>query len=69
MKLTRVKAYINGNFSGFEMVYFTENQAEALQRFRKEFPNMQNYILVAETLETEKDSDFIDLCYRCGSFR
>ena len=71
MKLTRVKAYLNGEFTTFEIVYFTDSHAEALHKFRVEFPNMNECILIAETLNTEneKDNRFIETCVKCGAFR
>lgn len=67
MKLTRVKAA----GTTFEIVYLTDSHVQALERFRKEFPVFNEYILTAETLETEnkKQNEFILHCIRCGSFR
>lgn len=69
MKLSRVKAYLNGKFTTFEMIYLTDSHSEALHRFRTEFPNMNECILICETLDSERDKEFIYTCVKCGNIR
>lgn len=72
MKLTRIKAYRDNNFM-FEMLYATDSHVKALEKFYTEFQECknQNYICMAETLNTEnpKHLDFIMLAMKCGLLR
>ena len=50
-KAVQVSGYLNGGFTGYRRTYFTDNQADALVQFRKDFqnfPTIDEWICVAE---------------------
>ena len=64
----RIKSYLNGQFTNCEHLYLGNNQVKALERFRKEYPEHRNCILIAETYdsEAEKNKEHFNVCLRCG---
>lgn len=69
MKLIRVSAYYRYNANNVrvaEHIYTTESQVEALNRFRKEYPEMHKCICIAQTLE-DADKDYMKACFKAGA--
>ena len=68
MLYTRVKSYLNGEFTNCEHLYLGTNQAEALSKFRYEYPEHKDCILVAETYDSDEDKnkEHFKACLRCG---
>lgn len=67
--LIRIKSYYrNGQFTGCEHVYFASNQAKALERFIKEYPEHSECIRIAETVQEDLDnpSDWLKAVSNCG---
>lgn len=64
----RIKSYSNGQFTTCEHLYLGDNHVNALARFRKEYPEHKNCVLVAETYdsEEEKNKEHFNVCLRCG---
>lgn len=54
MKYVRVKSYHKDKFVA-EHAYFGDNQSAALSRFRKEYPEHHECVLVAQTIDDEDD--------------
>lgn len=54
MKYTKVKSYYNGKFTGCERLYVGNNHVKALEKFRKEYPEQKDCILIAETCEKKE---------------
>jgi hypothetical protein len=73
IKMTRIKVYVDGEFTSFELLYPFKNHCEALDEIKKEYPQFKqsNVILIAETVEEdlEKPSEWYETCLRCGSIR
>lgn len=60
MKYVRIKSYNqDGEFTGCEHAYGGDNQSTALMRFRKEYPEHNECILVARTIDDE-DPEWIE---------
>ena len=69
MIFTRVRSYYqNGKFTSCEQLYYGNNQVTALERFRNDYPEHNNCILVAETYDSddEKNKEHFAICKRCG---
>lgn len=68
MLYTRIKSYLNGEFTGCEHLYFGNNHVKALNRFRKEYPEHKDCILIAETIESEnlKYKEYFQACLNSG---
>lgn len=73
MKMTRIKVYVDGEFTSFELLYPFKNHCEALEAIIKEYPQFKqsNVILVAETVEEDMNnpSEWFNACMRCGCVR
>lgn len=73
IKMTRIKVYVNGEFTSFELLYPFKNHCEALDEIKKEYPQFKqsNVILIAETVEEDLDkpTEWFNVCMRCGSIR
>ena len=71
MLYTRIKSYNNGEFTGCEHLYLGNNHVKAMMRFKKEYPEHKNCILVAETYdsEEEKNKEHFTSCLYCGCVR
>lgn len=48
MRFVQVSGYLDGKFTGYQIVYYTSNQAYALAKFRKDFPISTDWICIAE---------------------
>ena len=68
MVYTRIKSYYNGEFTSCEHLYLGNNQVEALEKFRKEYPEHDKCILIAEKYdsEEERNKEHFKACMRCG---
>lgn len=68
MLYTRIKSYLNGEFTGCEHLYLGNDHVKSLIRFRKEYPEHKDCILLAETIDSEnpKYKDYIETCSNCG---
>lgn len=68
MIYTRIKSYYNGKFTNCEHLYFGNNHSDALRKFRQEYPEHKNCVLIAETYdsEDEKNTEHFKSCLNCG---
>ena len=68
MLYTRIKSYLNGKFTGCEHLYMGNNHVKSLDRFRKEYPEHKDCILIAETIDNEdqKYKEYFQVCLNCG---
>lgn len=68
MIYVRIKSYLNGQFTGCDHLYLGNDHVKALVRFRKEYPEHKNCILVAETYDSEadKNKEHFNVCLSCG---
>ena len=67
MKFVRVRSYLQSGELAAEQLYLGENQYEALERFRRDYPEHQNCVLVAETVDGDdpKNEEYIRVCIGC----
>ena len=70
MMYVRIKSYYqSGKFTSCEHLYPGNDQVKALERFRRNYPEHNDCILVAETIDDEDpkiDEEYIHIFYRCG---
>lgn len=68
MVYVRIKSYLNGKFTGCEHLYLGNNHVNALDKFRKEYPEHKNCILIAESYdsEDERNKEHFKACLNCG---
>lgn len=67
MKYVRVRSYHESKWNGTEQLYLGENQVNALERFKKDYPQyVSTCILVAETIDSDDDREYFKACQRCG---
>jgi len=68
MQYVRVTSYSNGKFTGCEHLYFGASQANALEKFRQEYPEHAECILIAENYDSEAEANkaHFAACLRCG---
>lgn len=68
MLYTRIKSYQNGVFTNCEHLYLGSNQSTALERFRSEYPEHKDCILIAESYDSEEEcnKEHFKACLRCG---
>lgn len=68
MKYIRVRSYHNGEFTTCEHLYAGATQTEALVRFRKEYPEHDECVLIAENYDSEdpKNKAHFAACVNCG---
>lgn len=68
MEYVRIRSYYNGKFTGCEHLYMGTNQVTALERFRKEYPEHNKCILIAEAYDSElpENKAHFAACVRCG---
>lgn len=68
MKYVRIRSYYNGEFTSCEHLYTGTNQVDAIARFRKEYPEHDNCILIAEAYDSEKpeNKSHFAACVNCG---
>ena len=69
MKYVRLKSYFpDGNFTGCEHLVLTDSHVKALEWFRKEYPEHNGCIVIAEYYDSEdpKNKEHFEVCKRCG---
>ena len=69
MNCIRVRSYYpDGTFTSCEHIYIESDQQKALERFRKEYPEHEKCILVAEYYdsEAEENKEHFRICRECG---
>ena len=68
MKYVRITSYFNGRFTTCEHLYAGTNQVEALERFRSEYPEHNECILIAENYDSDKPENkaHFAACLSCG---
>ena len=68
MIYTRIKSYHNGKFTGCEHLYLGNNQVKALEKFRAEYPEHKDCILIAEKYDSneERHKEHFKACLACG---
>ena len=68
MKYIRIRSYHNGKFTTCEQAYIGDNQVKALERFRKEYPEHHDCILIAETIDDEDPDwkEWFRIARNCG---
>ncbi len=67
MILMRVKSYLpSGEFTTCEQLYAVESRQKALERFRREYPEHKECVLVAEEYDTDdpKNAEYLRLWLR-----
>lgn len=63
----RVRSYLQtGEFTSCEHIYFNRSQSEALTKFKEEYPEHNDCILVAEYYDPEQNKEHFTACLRCG---
>ena len=67
MIYTRIKSYRDGELLA-EHLYLGDSQVKAIERFRKEYPEHNDCIVVAERYdsEDEKNKEHFRICCQCG---
>ena len=69
MKLVRVRSYLqSGEFTTCEHLYAVGNQQKALDRFRRDYPEHKECILVAEEYDSDdpKNAEHFKACSESG---
>lgn len=68
MKFIRVKSYHNGKFTGAEWLCFGDNQVKALERCRSYYPEHNDCVFIAETIDDSepKWKEYVKVCNRCS---
>ena len=68
MQYVRVTSYSNGKFTGCEHLYSRSSQADALKKFREEYPEHAKCILIAENYDSEAEENkaHFAACLNCG---
>lgn len=69
MEYTRIRTYDpkNGSkWTGLEHLYSTNDQAKALERFKRDYPEHKEMIAVAEHYNSEEDPRHYRACLQCG---
>lgn len=67
MKYIRITSHLNGQLLA-EHLYLTDSQVKAIERFRREYPEHKDCIVVAEDYDSEdqKNKEHFEICCRCG---
>lgn len=69
MKYVRIKSnFPDGTFTGCEHAYLGDNHTDALARFRKEYPEHNECIVIAQTIDADDPKWFgwIKAARDCG---
>ena len=69
MEFVRIRTYFTGGkFTGCEHLYLGNSQTKAIEKFRREYPEHNECIVVAETYNSEdqKNKEHFEACSRCG---
>ena len=70
MNMVRVTSYYqDGRFTTCEHIYAAQFQQDAIDRFKKEYPeHAKECIIVAEYYDSEdpKNAEHFEVCKRCG---
>jgi hypothetical protein len=69
MIFTRIRSYTcDGKFTTAEHLYLGKNQTRAITQFRREYPEHENCVIVAESYESEtpENKEHFEACLRCG---
>ena len=69
MKYVRLRSYLpDGTFTNCEHLYFGNDQVKALEWFRREYPEHDHCIVVAESYDSEdpRNAEHFAVCKRCG---
>lgn len=61
----RVRSYLDQKFTGCEHLYSGDNQVKALEMFRKEYPEHDQCILIAENYNSDDHPDHFKACQAC----
>lgn len=65
MKYVRIKSY-RGKELLSEHLYCGSNQTKAIVSFRREYPEHNDCIVVAEPYDSGKNQEHFAICVRCG---
>lgn len=65
MKYVRITSHLDGKLLA-EHLYFTDSQVKAIDRFRKEYPEHKDCIVVAENYESDENKEHFRVCINCG---
>lgn len=65
MEYVRITSYRDGKLIA-EHLYIGSDQTRAIIRFRVEYPEHNECIVVAEPYDSEKNQDHFAICLRCG---
>ena len=69
MQYVRLRSYYQtGEFTNCEHLFLGDNQVKALEWFRKEYPEHDECIVVAEYYDSDdtKNAEHYAACKRCG---
>ena len=67
MKCVRIKSYLpTVEFTSCEHIYLTDSHTDAITKFRAEYPEHKDCIVVAEDCDTEENAEHFAVCARCG---
>ena len=69
MIYTRITSYFpDGRFTTCEHLYLGNSHTDAILRFRKEYPEHKDCIVIAETYDSDdkKNKSHFAACVRCG---
>ena len=67
MKCIRIRSYYpDGSFTSCEHIYLESDQQKALERFRKEYPEHDCCIVVAEDYDPDENPEHYRMCKECG---
>lgn len=66
LKYIRIRTYLNCKFTGCEHIYLTTSQSEALERFRREYPEHNACIAIAADYDPKENPSHFEACKRCG---
>lgn len=67
MEYIRITSFFEDRLCA-EHLYFGRDQVKAIERFRKEYPEHKNCVVVAENYNSddEKNKEHFKACLRCG---
>lgn len=71
MKFVRIRTYLadgSDRWTGLDHIYYGDDEAKALDRFYKRYPEHKDCFVVAETIDLswQNDAEFIEAFMKCG---
>lgn len=67
MEFVRITSHLNNRLV-CEQLYLAESHVKAIERFRREYPEHANCIVIAENYDSDdpKNKEHYAACVRCG---